>query len=291
MKVQVSTVTETTSTRYASTSRFSAKDFVLNCSTLLTELPVNERPVAAAAAGFQEIEFWWPFDGNPVPSDHEIDAFIQAVDDAGVRLVGLNFWAGDMAGGDRGRVSTKGECATFKENCAITAAIGERTGCTSFNALYGLRQPEFSAAEQDTLAVNNLVAAAQAVAPINGTVLLEPVSGADGYPLKQAKDALNIIDRVRTGDNELGTAQNIALLADFYHLAVNGDDVRQVIEQSTDQFGHIQIADNPGRGAPGTGELPLFDWITSARKLGYTGKVALEYKQDKDTAFDWLAKA
>lgn len=87
-----------------------------------------------------------------------------------------------MAGGDRGRVSTQGEEVTFKENCAVAAKIGERTGCTAFNALYGLRQPGVSEQEQADLAVENLAIAAQAVAPIGGTVLLEPVSGADGYP-------------------------------------------------------------------------------------------------------------
>lgn len=282
-------MTQPITTEHSGGSQFTAQDFVLNCSTLLTELPVNERPAAAAAAGFSEIEFWWPFDGDPFPSAQDVDAFIRAIDDAGVRLVGLNFWAGEMAAGDRGRVSTNGESETFAQHCTLAASIGQRTGCTSFNALYGLRQPEYSAAEQDALAVRNLVTAAEAVAPIGGTVLVEPVSGAQGYPLKTASDALDVIDRVRAQD-AAGSAQHIALLADFYHLAVNGDNVEQVIEDHVAQFGHIQIADNPGRGAPGTGDLPLFGWLAQAKALGYTGKVALEYKQDQDTAFDWLAR-
>lgn len=282
-------MTDTVGSAQEQRRRFSAQDFVLNCSTLLTELPVNERAAAAAAAGFTEVEFWWPFDGTPVPSDQDIDAFIDSLNSAGVKLVGLNFWAGNMAGGDRGRVSTKGECSAFKENVEVVAEIGKRTGCKAFNALYGLRQPEFTEEEQEILAVKNLAYAAKTVGTIDGTVLLEPVSGAAEYPLKTAADALAIIDQVRAGESEAGAAQNIALLADFYHLAVNGDDVAQVIENHTTQFGHIQIADNPGRGAPGTGELPLFDWISRARELGYTGKVALEYKQDQATAFDWLA--
>ncbi|GAP60294.1 putative hydroxypyruvate isomerase [Arthrobacter sp. Hiyo1] len=64
-------------------------------------------------------------------------------------------------------------------------------------------------------------------------------------------------------------ATNVKLLADFYHLAVNGDDVAAVIENHAKDFGHIQIADNPGRGAPGTGELPLGEWIARSRELGY----------------------
>lgn len=266
----------------------SAADYVLNCSTLLTELPLLERPAAARALGFTEVEFWWPFDGQPVPSDKDVDAFVKSIDDAGVRLVGLNFWAGTMADGDRGRISTFGESTAFRENCAVVASIGERTGCTSFNALYGLRQPEVTPEEQQSVAVQNLIIAADTVAPIGGTVLVEPVSGAEGYPLLTAADALEVIDQVQQGVDDTRSAQNIALLADFYHLAVNGDDVAAVIEAHTDRIGHIQIADNPGRGAPGTGELPLFAWIARARELGYTGKIALEYKQDQTTAFDWL---
>lgn len=284
-------MTESTSTTQSMTPQVSASDFVVNCSTLFTELPINERPAAARAAGFTEIEFWWPFDGQPVPDDKAVDTFIQAVEDAGVRLVGLNFWAGTMAEGDRGRVSTFGESTAFRENCDVVTAIGQRTGCTSFNALYGLRQPGVTEEEQRSVAIRNLVTAAHSVAPIGGTVLVEPVSGADAYPLLTAADALEVIDQVQHGTDETRSAQNIELLADFYHLAVNGDDVAAVIEAHTGRFGHIQIADNPGRGAPGTGELPLFDWIARARQLGYTGKVALEYKQDHATAFDWLQQS
>lgn len=284
-------MTDTASKQRPKRTGFSPKDFVLNCSTLLTELPVNERASAAASAGFTEVEFWWPFDGNPTPTNQEIDGFISSLEDAGVDLVGLNFWAGNMAAGDRGRVSTQGEFAAFKDNCAVVAEIGQRTGCKAFNALYGLREPEYSPEEQDELAVKNLTVAAEAVAGIDGTILVEPVSGADEYPLKTAADAINVIERVRAEGAETSSAQNIALLADFYHMAVNGDDVARIVENHVDTFGHIQIADNPGRGAPGTGELPLFEWISRARELGYTGKVALEYKQDKTTAFDWLTAA
>ena len=98
----------------------------------------------------------------------------------------------------------------------------------------------------------------------------------------------------RTGMDEYFRAdgpQNIAVLADFYHMHVNGDDVPAVIEAEAANFGHIQIADADGRGAPGTGSLPLHDWIDRSFDLGYTGAVALEYKQDRATAFDWLDRA
>src|SRR5699024_9449976 len=208
----------------------------------------------------------------------------------GQRLVVLPFWRGTMADGYRGRVATVGGSSAFEVNCAVTADIGKRTVCFALNALYGLRPPAVAVADQQALTVRNIVTAPPGVARIESRVLLEPVSGTEDYPLQSAADALDVINDVRSGGNETSSVQNIALLADFYHLAVNGDDVGQVIENHSDEIGHIQIADNPGRGAPGTGELPLFDWLARVRDLGYTGKVGLEYKQDTATAFNWLIR-
>jgi len=259
--------------------------YTLNCSILLSELPLLQRAEAARQAGFGSVEFWWPF-AEAVPNDKQVDEFVASLKDAGVQLDGLNLFAGDMPAGDRGLVSWVGREAEFKDNLEIVVGIAQATGCTAFNALYGNRLPDVAAEAQDELALSNLIEAAAAVSKINGTILVEPVSGMDAYPLKTAAQALNVINNVKASG-----ATNIALLADFYHLAVNGDDVAAVIEQHAKDFGHIQIADAPGRGAPGTGQLPLDEWINRSRELGYTGKVALEYKQDLSTAFDWLANA
>lgn len=259
-----------------------ADSYILNCSTLLTELPVLERAQAAKDAGFDKVEFWWPFDGNPTPSQDEVDAFVASLENAGVELKGLNFWAGDMAGGDRGMISIPGAQADVAANAAIVAEIGRRTGCRAFNALYGLRVDDSTPEEQDAVALENLAVVAAAV---EGTVLVEPISGAEAYPLKTAAEAAAVVDQVRAAGTE-----NIAVLADFYHLAVNGDDVAAAIETGAASFGHIQIADAEGRGAPGTGQLPLEAWIARSLELGYSGGIALEYKQDRDTAFAWLAR-
>ncbi|HST72108.1 MAG TPA: TIM barrel protein [Kocuria rosea] len=257
--------------------------YTVNCSILLTHLPLLDRPAAARAAGFDAVEFWWPFDTS-VPADKDVDAFVAAVQDAGVQLTGLNFNAGNMPGGDRGLVSWPARSQDFADNLDVVAVIGERTGCRAFNALYGNRQPGVSAEEQDELGVQNLARAGRAVARIGGTVLLEPVSGAPAYPLKTARDALAVIGRVRDAG-----ADNVRLLADFYHLAVNGDDVDAVIEDHAADFGHIQIADAPGRNEPGTGELPLQRWIARSRELGYSGRVGLEYKASQEDPFAWTS--
>ncbi len=257
--------------------------YTVNASILLTELPLLERPAAAEAAGFDAVEFWWPF-SSAVPAQEEVDAFVAAIQDAGVQLTGLNFFAGDMPAGDRGLVSWIGREDEFRANVDVVVGIGERLGTKAFNALYGNRIEGADAQAQDDLAVQNLAIAGAAVATLGGIVLLEPVSGMDAYPLKTAADALAIIGRVR---DEHGV-DNIRLLADFYHLAVNGDDVAAVIAGNAGDFGHIQIADAPGRGEPGTGDLPLSEWIDAARAGGYTGPIGLEYKATQADAFAWL---
>jgi hydroxypyruvate isomerase len=255
--------------------------YEVNCSILFTELPLLERPAAAKQAGFDGVEFWWPF-AQAVPADKDIDAFVAAIRDAGVQLVGLNFFAGDMPGGDRGLVSWPARAAEFRDNVDVTVGIGERLGCKAFNALYGNRVDGSSPEEQDELGAENLALAARAAARIGGTVLVEPVSGASAYPLLTAADALAVIGRA--GE------PNISLLADLYHLAVNGDDVDKVIANHADRISHVQIADAPGRNEPGTGSLPLMRQLADLEAAGYRGWVGLEYKPSGPSAdsFGWI---
>ena len=113
--------------------------YAVNCSMLFTELPLLRAPRRGRAAGFDAVEFWWPFD-RPVPADAEVDAFVAAVRDAGVRLVGLNFFAGDMPAGDRGLVSWPGRARGVPgQHRRRGRASASRSGCRAFNALYGNR--------------------------------------------------------------------------------------------------------------------------------------------------------
>jgi hydroxypyruvate isomerase len=116
---------------------------------------------------------------------------------------------------------------------------------------------------------------------------VEPVSGAERYPLLTAADALAVIDRACGA----GGVDNIGLLADLYHLAVNGDDVDKVIANHTERIAHVQIADSPGRNEPGTGSLPLLSQLADLEAAGYSGWIGLEYKPSTTSAdsFGWLA--
>ncbi|MDO5747905.1 MAG: TIM barrel protein [Actinomycetaceae bacterium] len=253
--------------------------YAVNCSILFKELPLFERVQAAKESGFEAVEYWWPFD-TAEPAEKDVDTFVDAINDSGVQLIGLNFFAGDMPAGDRGLVSWVEREAEFKANVPVVMEIGKRTGCRAFNALYGNRQKGVDIAQQDEIGAQNLAFAAKAAAEIEGVVLLEPVSGSPDYPLKKAAEVIAVMDRVK---DDYGVS-NIGFLADLYHLAANGDDVDKVIELYTARAAHCQIADSPGRGEPGTGDLPLKKYLDQMKARGYDNWVALEYNPTVETA-------
>lgn len=259
--------------------------YTVNCSILLTDLHLLDRPRAARDLGFDAVEFWWPF-ASPIPSDAEVAAFVRAIQDAGMQLTGLNFAAGDMAAGDRGILSDPTMTTAFRGSVDVAMGIAQTLGTRAFNALYGNRVDEMSPEIQDEVAAENIAFAARAAEAIGATILVEPVSGAPRYPLKTAADAIGVIDRVGTDHG----ATNVRLLADLYHLHVNGDDVATAIDSYHHYIGHVQIADAPGRGEPGTGELPLGRYVGQLCTHGYTGYIGLEYKPSRPDTFDWLPR-
>ena len=261
--------------------------YAVNTSILFPDVPAAARFRAAAEAGFGAVESWWPFP-HAVPGDRAIEAFVRSVEDAGVRLVQLNFPAGNMAGGERGLLSLPARSAEFRDGVAIGVGIGERLGCRAFNALYGNRVDDASPAAQDELAAENLALAGRAAGRIGGTVLVESCSGAPRYPLLTAADAIAVLDRVerKTGVGDLG------FLCDLYHLAVNGEDLDRVIATYAPRMAHVQIADNPGRHEPGTGALDLDRHLGALAAAGYNGWIGLEYKPSGASAdsFGWLPR-
>jgi hydroxypyruvate isomerase len=262
--------------------------FDVNCSILFTELPLLKRPAAARAAGFDAVEFWWPFT-EPVPSDREVEAFIDALADAGVQLAALNFAGGDLAAGDRGLLSRPDGSAAFRDNIDVCVGIAGRTGCTVLNALYGNRADGVSADVQDVLAVENLTLAAQAAAAAGATVVVEALNSYDSprAPLVSSSGALAVIREVRAE----GGVTNIGFLADLYHLGKMGENLPQMLARDAADITHIQVADVPDRGAPGTGELGFEALFGQIAEQGYSGWVGLEYKPadaaDSSTSFGW----
>jgi len=245
--------------------------YAANLSILFPDLALLDRPAAAARAGFTAVESWWPWP-SATPSATEVDGFVAAIEAAGVELIALNVFAGDMPAGDRGIVSWAGREPEFAAAVRTCVDIGKRLGTRMFNALYGNRDLD------PGVAISNLRHAATVAAEIGATILLEPVSAAPGYPLRTAADVVAVLDAV--------DADNVALLADLYHLSVNGDDVPTVIDVHFSRIAHVQIADSPGRHEPGTGTLDLSTWLRTLEGRGYAGYVAAEYVPT-GAGFDW----
>jgi len=249
--------------------------WTVNLSTLFTELPLVERPAAAAAAGFDAAEIWWTLDG-PTPPQSELDALRRAFTDAGVQLTGLNFDAGNMAAGSKGLLSRPDDSQQFRDNIAVAVGLADSLGCRALNALYGNRVEGLDLKVQDDLALENLSLAAQATQAIGGILLVEALNAPEApqYALLSSKDAVAVVDAV----NEATGLGNTYFLCDLYHLARNGEDLPQVIEQYAGRIGHVQIADAPQRNQPGTGELDFADLLGRLDTVGYQGYIGLEYK-------------
>ncbi|MFD9690997.1 TIM barrel protein [Kitasatospora sp. NPDC059088] len=264
--------------------------FTVNLSILFGELPLLERPAAAAAAGFTAAELWWPFGTEHSPGRAELDALRMAFSDAGVRLTGLNF-LDDLSQGARGTVSVPSERERFRANVPVAAELAASLGATALNALYGNRVEGVEPAEQDAVALENLVLAARAAHEIGAVLLIEALNAAESpdYPLVSAAAAVEVVDKVNAATG-LGNAR---FLCDLYHLAKNGEDLAAVIDTYADRIGHVQIADNPGRNEPGTGGLDFEDLFARLSAAGYSGSIGLEYRPSTGVSadsFDWLPR-
>lgn len=271
---------------------FAAERFDVNLSILFTELPLLERPAAAAAAGFDAVELWWPWVDDPTPPRSALDDLRAALESAGTRLVGLNFYAGQLPGPDRGALSVPGrESDRFRANVEVAAAFAASVGCTALNALYGNRVDGVDPAEQDALALENLVLAARAADEAGAVLLIEALNAEESprCPLVSADAAVELVRRV----NDASGLDNARFLLDLYHLSKGGADLPAVIGRYAELTAHVQIADDPGRGAPGTGTLPLADLLGLLRARGYRGWTGLEYKpsaRGSAASFDWLRR-
>ncbi|CAN5139495.1 TIM barrel protein [soil metagenome] len=249
-------------------------ELAANVSIMFTELPYLERFAAAADAGFQSAESWWPFP-SAVPDAADVDSFVAAVDASGIPLSALNLFGGDLPAGERGLASRPDRRAEFAANLELVVRIAERTGCRGFNALYGQRLAGYTAAEQDDLAADNLADAATRLAAVGGTVFVEPLSRdtLGDYPIHTAADAVAVVTRVR----ERSALASIGLLFDTFHLAGNGEDLVAAVRRSGRFIEHVQLADSPGRGEPGTGTVDFAAVLDALWDGGYRKVVACEY--------------
>ena len=260
--------------------------FDVNLSILFPELPLLARPRAAREAGFDAAELWWPFDRDS-PSPAAIDALVDAVGSAGLAVVSINLSHGDRNAGEHGLLAVPGSESRFRDSVDAAVEVAARLGCAAFSALYGNMTDGIPRAVGRATAIDNLAYAARRAASVGTRVVIEALNPVDfpRYGLQRTLDALELLD---AAEGQAGV--QAALLFDVYHVQRAEGDLIARIEAHAHRFGHVQVADPPGRFRPGTGEV-AFDRIFGAlERSGYSGFVGLEYRPsaDPEDTFSWL---
>jgi hydroxypyruvate isomerase len=261
--------------------------FALNLSLFLADTPVDERPGVAALLGFRSVETWWPFD-EPRPPDADLQSRARPFLDAGTSVVAMNFFAGDMAAGDRGIVSHPDRRDDFRRCVEAALSFAEMVGgCGVFNALYGNRLEGVSDDDQAETALDNLRYACEAAASVGSHVVVEAVNSHENphYPITSTRAAISLLDEVADGQEH-----GPRYLYDCYHMQRMEGDLISTIRQHVGRFGHVQIADAPGRNQPGSGEINFKNVLAELDRAGYQGVVGLEYRPlgDPAASLAWL---
>jgi hydroxypyruvate isomerase len=246
--------------------------FEPNLSMLFTELPLLDRPAAAAAAGFKAAELWWPFAG-PEPAGAAMDELVAAFEAAGVGLACLNLYGGDFSTGERGLTSVPGAEARFRANLAPATDLAGRLRCPTINALYGNRDPQSTPARQEALGIENLTLAAAAASRAGTKLVVEALNAVEypRYGLNRSADVVAFLD----GASAAGVEASVSF--DIYHVVMGGEDPLAFVAEHADRIGHVQVADVPGRHEPGTGTVDLAGILDAIELAGYPGWVGFEY--------------
>jgi len=250
-----------------------------NIGTLFSDLPVPDRFAAASRAGFEFVEMWCPFPDEA--------AMAAALRNSGAKLAGFLYepggthLPGEMAAGHRGILNgtvTLDEClGLFRRSVAFAA----KTSATQVAVLVGnVSQDRPSALG---FAADALRRACDITEPAGLTIVVEPLNSFDTppYALHDAEEAAEFVRSLRR--------RGARLLLDVYHVAREGGDPLAVIPRVRDVIGHVQVADCPGRGAPGTGQMDIRGVLGALEDCGYDGFVGIEYLPGARTTEESLA--
>lgn len=251
-----------------------------NLSLLFTELPLLERIQAAAEAGFAGVEIQFPYE----VAAHDLKA---ALKDAGLPLVLINLPAGDLMSGGPGLAAVPQRQAEFDAGLAqaLVYAASVRPQCV--NVLPGRLAEGIDRTAALAALAGNLRRSAEAFAPLGIQVLAEAINPLDmpGFLVNTPEDLLALIAAV--------DHPNFAAQLDFYHMARQGLDLPACIAALAGLIGHVQFADCPGRGAPGTGAVDFAAARAALRAAGYDGWLAAEYRPGEEgtvASLEWLAQ-
>jgi len=244
--------------------------FAANLTMLFTELPFMQRFEAAAKAGFEAVEYLFPY-------PFEKKELAAALRTHGLQQVLHNLPAGDWDKGERGIACHPDRTGEFREGIAMAIDYATALGCPQLNCLVGKVPAGVSTEAAHKTVVENLRLAASELEAAGLRLLIEPINTFDipGFFLTRTDQALALID-------EVGSS-NLRVQYDIYHAQRMEGELGNTLSKNLARIGHIQLADNPGRGEPGTGEINypwLFGHIDS---IGYDGWIGCEYKPRSGT--------
>lgn len=245
--------------------------FAANLTMLYGEYTFLDRFTAAKEDGFRAVEFMFPYDFEP----GEIADALRAND---LELVLHNLPAGDWAGGERGIAVLPGREAEFRDGVERAARTASALGCRALNCLVGVTPPDAGAAAvRDTL-VANLAHAARRLGADGIRLLVEPVNARDvpGFHLDTVEAAVTVMDAVGS--------DNLFLQYDVYHRQRSGGELIETFRALKGRIAHVQVADNPGRHEPGTGEIAYAAVFDALDRGGYAGWVGCEYRPAGNTS-------
>ncbi|HNU09896.1 MAG TPA: hydroxypyruvate isomerase [Rubrivivax sp.] len=239
--------------------------FAANLTMLFTERPFLERFEAARKAGFDAVEFLFPY---AWPAE-QIKALL---DEHRLKLVLHNLPAGDWDAGDRGIACDPARTAEFREGVARAIAYAKVLGVPQLNCLAGKLPSGADPQKAEETLVANLRYAAGELAAQGLRLLIEPINTFDipGFYLHRTAQALALIDKVGS--------DNLFLQYDIYHMQRMEGELAATLSRHLAKIAHIQLADNPGRNEPGTGEINYAFLFAHLDRIGYSGWIGCEYK-------------
>jgi len=249
--------------------------FAANLTMMFNEMDFLERFEAAAKSGFKGVEYLFPY-GYPKAQ------LAEKLDQHGLVQVLHNLPAGDWGAGERGIACLPDRVSEFQDGVGKAIDYAKSLGCKQINCLAGIAPKGVDAAKIRSTLVSNLKFAADKLGRAGIRLLAEPINTRDipGFYLCHTNQALEIFQDVG--------ADNLYLQYDIYHMQIMEGDLARTIEANFKRIAHMQLADNPGRHEPGTGEINypfLYKFIDG---LGYQGWIGCEYKP-KTTTIEGLS--
>ncbi len=251
--------------------------FAANLSMLFTEVPFLDRFERAASAGFEAVEFQFPY-------AHTAQDIRQRLDATGLKAVLHNLPAGDWDAGERGIACDPQRVQEFRAGVAQAVAYAQALGVPQLNCLAGKAPAGVDAAALRRTFVGNLRFAAAALKAAGLRLLIEPINPFDipGFVLNRTDQAIAILDEVG--------ADNAFVQYDIYHAQRAEGELAATLQKNLARIGHVQLADNPGRNEPGSGEINFPFLFAHLDRIGYAGWVGCEYwpAQGTEAGLGWL---